>query len=106
MFFICWSVSARFYLYDVRLLRESSIYEDIIAGSAIPTKSVALGKFGEITLVTIADREFHRFAWLVKCNGDNARENQQRYFNAKLCSARLVTENWKSIVFINFLIIE
>ena len=78
---------------DARLLKESSIYEDIIAGSAIPTKSLALGKLGKIPLVTIADSAFPSFSWLVKCYGDNARENQQRYVNAKLCSARVVTEN-------------
>ena len=38
--------------HDARLLKESSIYSDIINGNVIPERVVQLGDFGEIPLVT------------------------------------------------------
>ena len=38
--------------HDARLLKESSIYSDIINGNVIPDSVVQLGDFGEIPLVT------------------------------------------------------
>ena len=41
--------------HDARLLRNSSIYRDILNNEAIPQRPIALGEFGEIPLVTIGD---------------------------------------------------
>ena len=62
-------------------------------GGAIPRKTLNLGDFGEIPLVTIGDSAFPSYPWLLKCYSDKCKEQQQRYFNVKLCSARVVTEN-------------
>ena len=79
--------------HDARLLKESSIYESILAGDVIPDKVIRLGDFGEIPLVTIGDTAFPQFAWLLKMYNENTRDKQQKYFNKKLCGARVVTEN-------------
>ena len=79
--------------YDARLLKESSIYSDVINGNVIPDRVVQLGDFGEIPLVTIGDSAFPQFAWLIKAYNENTRENQKKYFNKQLCGARVVTEN-------------
>ena len=48
--------------HDARLLKESSVYSDIINGNVIPDRVVQLGDFGEIPLVTIEDSAFTQFA--------------------------------------------
>ena len=45
--------------HDARLLKESSIYSDIINGNMIPDRVVQLGDFDEIPLVTIGAAPFH-----------------------------------------------
>ena len=72
-----------------RLLRNASIYQDIMNGGEIPQRSLLLGDFGDIPLVTIGDSPFLRYAWLIKGYNDP----HQRYFSAKLCGATVVTEN-------------
>lgn len=79
--------------HDARLLKSASIYSDIINGSVIPDRKVALGNFGDIPLVTIGDSAFPRFSWLIKSYNENTSDKQQRYFNKRLCGARVVTEN-------------
>ena len=79
--------------HDARLLNESSIYSDIINGIVVPDRVVQLGDFDEITLVTIGDSVFPQFAWLIKAYNKNTRDNQKKYFNKRLCGARVVTEN-------------
>ena len=79
--------------HDARLLKEPSIYSDIINGNVIPDRVVQLGDFGEIPLVTIGDSAFPQFAWLIKAYNENTRDNQKKYFNKRLCGARVVTEN-------------
>ena len=79
--------------HNSRLVKESSIYSDIINGNVIPDRVVQLGDIGEIPLVTIGDSHFSQFAWLIKAYNENTRDNQKRYFNKRLCVPRVVTEN-------------
>ena len=79
--------------HDARLLKSVSIYSDIINGLVIPDRKIALGNFGEITLVTIGDSAFPIFSWLIKSYNENTTDKQQKYFNKRLCGARIVTEN-------------
>ena len=79
--------------HDARLLKESSIYSDIINRNVIPARVIKLRDFGEIPLVTIADNAFPQFASLIKAYNENTRDNQKKYFNKRLCGARVVTEN-------------
>ena len=48
--------------HNSRLVKESSIYTDIINGNVIPDRVVQLGDFGGISLVTIGDSAFPQFA--------------------------------------------
>ena len=73
--------------HDARLLKESSIYSDIINGNVIPDRVVQLGDFGEIPLVTIGDSAFPQHVWLIKAYNENIRDNQKKYFNKRLCGA-------------------
>ena len=52
--------------HDARLLKESSVYSDIINGNVILDRVVQLGDFGEISLVTVGDSTFPQFASLIK----------------------------------------
>ena len=79
--------------HDARLLKESSVYSDIINGNVILDRAVQLGDFGEISLVTVGDSTFPQFASLIKAYNENTRDNQKKYFNKRLCGARVVTEN-------------
>ena len=80
-------------IHDARLLKESSIYSDIINGNVIPDRVIPLGDFGEIPLVTIGESAFPQLVWLIKAYIENTRDNQKKYFNKRLCGARVVTEN-------------
>ena len=72
-------------IHDARLLKESSIYSDIINGNLIPDRVVQLGDFGEIPLVTIGESAFPQFAWLIKAYNENTKDNQKKYFTKRLC---------------------
>ena len=48
---------------------------------------------GEIPLCTIGDDAFPRHPWLLKGYPKETKVPQQRHFNKKLCSTRVVTEN-------------
>ena len=60
--FVYAAVGAPGSTHDTRLLKESSVYSDIINGNVIPDRVVQLGDFGEIPLVTIGDSVFPQFA--------------------------------------------
>ena len=80
--------------HDARLLKFSKFYEKTLQGIGLPNKTVSLGEdLGEIPLVTIGDSAFPRHAWLVKGFNENTVDPRERYFNKKLCSARVVSEN-------------
>ena len=78
---------------DSRMLRGTSLYEKIISGNIIPDKRTTLGDFGNIPLVTIGDTAFPKQAWLLKGYSEDTHDPKQRYFNRKICSARVVSEN-------------
>ena len=73
--------------------KKTSPFEDNQRGGDIPNKSIILGDFGEIPLVTTGDTAFSHLEWLLKCFNQNARDLNERYYNKKLCSARVVAEN-------------
>ena len=79
--------------HDARLLRESTVYRQILNGGGIPQRTLALGDYGEIPLTTIGNDAFPKFSWLIKCYNDDTRDAQQKYFNKKLRGARVVTEH-------------
>ena len=41
----------------------------------------------------MGDTAFTRLEWLLKCFSEYTRDLKERYYNKKLCSARVVTEN-------------
>ena len=75
------------------MLRSTAIYENILGGNVIPDKTITLGEFGDIPLVTIGDSAFPKHSWLLKGYNEDTRDPKQRFFNKKLCNARVVTEN-------------
>ena len=79
--------------HDARMLRSTRIYQQILAGEVIPNRIMNLEGGEEIPLVTGGDSAFPRHPWLLKGYNEDTRDPQQRYFNKKLCSARVVTEN-------------
>ena len=79
--------------HDSRMLKESSFFDEVLEGRAIPECKIKLGDYGDIPLVTIGDSAFPRLSWLIKCYNENTRDAEQRYFNKMLCSARVVSEN-------------
>ena len=79
--------------HDTRMLKESSFFDEVLSGRALPDRKINLGEFGDISLVTIRDSAFPRFSWLIKCYNENTRDPQQRYFIKMLCSARVISEN-------------
>ena len=91
--FFCCGVGAPGSTHDYRMLRSTSLYEKIFSGNITPDKEITLGDFGNIPLVTIGDDVFPKYAWLLKGYSEDTRDPKQRYFNTKLCSARVVTEN-------------
>ena len=93
--FFCCGVGAPGSTHDSRMLRSTSLYEKTISGNIIPDKEIILGDFGNIPLVTIGDDVFPKYAWLLKGYSEDPK---QRYFNTKLCSARVVTENAYSML--------
>ena len=75
--------------HDTRMLKESSFFDEVLSGRALPDRKINLGDLGDIPLVTIGDIAFPRFSGLIKCYNENTRDSQQCYFNKMLCSARL-----------------
>ena len=70
--------------HDARLSKESSIYTAILDGDIKPDKAIRLGDFGEIPLVTIGNRAFPQYAWLLKIYNENTRDKQQQFFYKRL----------------------
>ena len=79
--------------HDARMLKESSFFDEVLSGRALPDQKINLGDFWDIHLVTIGDSTFPHFSWLIKCYNENTRDPQQRYFIKMLCSARVISEN-------------
>ena len=79
--------------HDARILRNSSLFKEIVDGGKLPQRTFDLGDFGEIPLLTIGDSAFPRYPWLVKAYVETPRMSlQQKYFNKILCSTRVVVK--------------
>ena len=79
--------------HDAGFLRHCSLFRTICSGGRIPNKSVSLTNAGEIPPINTGDGAFPRLPWLIKAFNDNTRDSKEKYFNKKLYSARVVTEN-------------
>ena len=91
--FLHLTISAPGSTLDVCLLRRCSLFCIVSNGGGILNKSVSLGNASETPLITIGDSSFPRLSWLIKAFNENTRDPKEKYFNKKLCSARVVTEN-------------
>ena len=67
--------------HDARLLKQSSIYSDIINGNGIPDRVIQIDNFGEIPLVTIGASAFPQFEWLIRAYHKNTRDNHKKCCN-------------------------
>ena len=79
--------------HDARMLRNSTVYQKIVTWNAIPDIVIDLGGHGKIPLVTVGDTVFPKHAWLIKVFREDTSDRTEKYFNKKLCSARVVFEN-------------
>ena len=79
--------------HDVRLLKESSIFNKVLKGDVLPDRVISLGDIECVSLVTVGDSAFPQFFCLIKVYNENTRDKQQRYFNKRLCGARVITKN-------------
>ena len=91
--FLAATVGAPGSTHDARLLRHTKVFTDIIQKKILPDKHINLGAHGEIPLVTIGDSAFPRFPWLIKGYDEKTIRNKERFYNIKMRSARVVTEN-------------
>lgn len=79
--------------HDSRLLKNCNIYSDINNGHVLPNKSLSLSSYGKIPFTTVGDSAFPSHPWLLKPYKECTRVPKQRYFNKRLCSARVVSEH-------------
>ena len=82
--------------HDTRFLRNTALFKQILNGQGLPDKIIDLGdEYGKIPLVTIRDSDFPRFSWLRKNFNYNTKDERERnrYYNIKMNSTRVVTEN-------------
>ena len=79
--------------YDTRMLKNTQLYQKILESNAIPKLNICLEGAGTVSMVTIGDSARPRHSWLLKSYKENTGDPQQKYFNKKLCFARMVTEN-------------
>ena len=91
--FLYCAVGAPGSIHDVRMLRNSAIYQKIVIGHAIPDRVIDLGEHGKIPLVAVGDTAFPKHACLIKVFREDTSDRREKYFNKKLCSARVVCEN-------------
>ena len=74
--FLYASVGAPGSTHDTRLLKESSIFHQILKGDVLLDRVISLGDFGYVPLVTIGDSAFPQFSWLIK--GYNEKRDKQQ----------------------------
>ena len=79
--------------HDARMLKNTQLYQKRLEGDAIPKLNICLAGAGTTPMVTVGDSAFPPISWLSKSYKDDTRDPQQKHFNKKLCSARVVTEN-------------
>lgn len=80
--------------HDSRLLKSCAIYDKIEEGTVMPNRMMRLPDCGTIPFTTVGDSAFPRRNWLLKPYNENTcREAKKKYFNKRLCSARVVSEH-------------
>jgi len=79
--------------HDSRLLRSCGIYSEIESGQVILSRSLNLDPYDEIPFTTVGDSAFPNHFWFLKPYKEGTRVTNQRYFNRRLCSARVVSEH-------------
>ena len=79
--------------HDSQLLKNTRLSQQLSEGEMLPDRCLHLGHPGEIPLVTIGDSAFPQHSWLLKAYKEDTKVDKERYFNKRLCSARVVTEN-------------
>lgn len=79
--------------HDSRLLRSCTLFDDIQQGHVFPSASLRTSEYGEIPFTTVGDSAFPRYTWLMKPYDESTRDPIKRYFNKRLCSARVVSEH-------------
>ena len=78
---------------DARLLRKTKVFTDIMNQKTLPNKHMSLGGHGDIPLVTIGDSAFPSLPWLIKGYDEKTKDASEVFYNVKMRSARVVTEN-------------
>ena len=91
--FLYAAVGAPCSTHDARILKNIRLYHSIWNGNKISKKAMTLEGSGNIPLVTISDSAFPRHPWLLVGHNENTTDQQQRYFDKKLCCAIVVTKN-------------
>ena len=91
--FLYCAVRTRGSTHDARMLRNSAIYQKKFTGHTVPGRVINLGENGKIPLVTVGDTAFPKHAWLIKVFREDTSDRREKYFNKKVCSARIVCEN-------------
>jgi hypothetical protein len=79
--------------HDSRLLRSCTIFDEIQKGCVFPNAVLRTSEYGDIPFITVGDSAFPRLSWLMKPYDGSTRDPRKRYFNKRLCSARVVTEH-------------
>ena len=79
--------------HDSRLLKNCEIYSQFEERHVLPNRSLNLYPRGEIPLTTVGDSAFPNRPWLLKPYKEGTRVPLERYFNLRLCSARVVSEH-------------
>ena len=78
---------------DARMLRNSTVYQIIVTGHAIPDRVIDLGEHGKIPLVTVGDTAFQKHALLIKVLRKYTSDKREKYFYKKL-SCRVLKCIW------------
>lgn len=79
--------------HDSRLLQNCEIFSQLEEGHVLPNRSLNLYPHGEIPITTVGDSAFPSRPWLLKPYKEGTLVPKQRYFNNRLCSARVVSEH-------------
>ena len=79
--------------HDSRLLRSCKLFNEIEQGCVFPNSVLRTNEYEDIPFTTMGDSAFPRLPWLMKPYDESTRDPKKRYFNKRLCSARVVTEH-------------
>ena len=79
--------------HDFRLLKNCKIYSQFEEAHVLPNRSLNVYPHAEIPLTTVGDSALRNLPWLLKPYKEGTRVPLERYFNLRLCSARVVLEH-------------